>query len=196
MKFIHDTRDKIGKHDNVDRFMSENDFKNVRSKLLVGDVAIANNHRVCVDLKRNLEEVATNIVQQHDRFVEEMEKAREFDIQLVVLVEHSPLIQCIDDVAKWKNPRRFKSKSAIDGNRLMKSMKTIAQKYGVYWDFCYKSQTGKRLAKLLGIGTLAPVCCDRSSFEVKQLGNLPFLCCTYCGKPHHIITKEELERGI
>lgn len=191
-----DSREKPKAIEKIVGYFDAHNVQHFTSKLDVGDYMSLDNPRVIIDRKMNLMEVATNIVQQHDRFVREMERARDYGVQLIILVEHSPIVRRVEDVERWTNPRKSGSQSAISDTRMMKAMRTISEKYGVYWEFCTKSQTGKRIIDLLSCGNTAPTCCDRSSFEIRQIGNLPFLCCTYCKKPHHVISKRELQRGI
>lgn len=191
-----DTREKPRAIEKIVAHFDKTGIRHFNSKLDVGDYMNLENPHVVIDRKQNLQEVATNIVQQHDRFINELNRAADNGVQLIMLVEHSPLVRRLEDVERWKNPRLNLSDKAISGTRMFKAMRTIADKYGVYWEFCTKSQTGKRIVDLLSVGKKAPICCDRSSFEVKHIGNIPFLCCTICDSPHHVISKRELERGI
>lgn len=75
------------------------------SKLWVGDYMSLDNPRLIIDRKQSLTEVCGNLCQQHKRFKDELARAQERGIQMVILVEHSAHIKSIDDVEKWKNPR-------------------------------------------------------------------------------------------
>lgn len=150
MTFVHDTRDKATKHRNVDEYLVEQDHKVVRSKLFVGDVSLLNNQSVCIDLKRNLQEVAVNVGQDHARFKRELERAQEYGIHLIFLVEHGGTIKTLEDVQGWNNPRLKDHPLALTGPRLYKIMLTMQNKYGIEWLFCDKRCTGKRIIELLG----------------------------------------------
>ena len=150
MVFIHDTRDKPSKHCNVDDYLAGHGHKIVRSKLFVGDIALLNDQTTCIDLKRNLQEVAGNVCQDHARFVRELERAREYGIKLLFLVEHGGAIKTLEDVQNWNNPRLKVSPYAVTGKRLYKIMLTMQEKYGIEWHFCDKRVTGKRIIELLG----------------------------------------------
>lgn len=148
---IHDTRDKVEKHRNVDQYLAAQGHKIVRSKMYVGDIALLNDQAVCIDLKRNLSEVALNVGQQHERFVREIERADEAGIKLIFLIEHGGGIHALEDVAKWNNPRLKVSPLAISGERLFRIMYTMMCKYNIEWHFCDKRNTGKKILELLGV---------------------------------------------
>lgn len=149
MTFVHDTRDKATKHRNVDEYLIEHGHKVVRSKLFVGDVSLLNDQSICIDLKRNLQEVAVNVGQDHARFKRELERAQEYGIHLIFLVEHGGQIKTLEDVQSWNNPRLKEHPLALTGPRLYKIMLTMQNKYGIEWLFCDKRCTGKRIIELL-----------------------------------------------
>lgn len=167
MIFIHDTRDKAGKHDNVDSYLMEQGHRIVRSKLYVGDMSLLSDQSVCIDLKKNLGEVESNLIQQHDRFRRECIRAQENGIRLIVLVEEAG-IDGLAGVAVWQNPRRARweridkahsmgrmlhvqipPRPPVNGATLAKAMHTMAEKYGVEWRFCSRETTGPLVARLL-----------------------------------------------
>ena len=152
MVFIHDTRDKATKHRNVDEYLESQGHKIIRSKLFVGDVSLLNDQSTSIDLKRNLQEVASNVGQDHARFKRELERAQEYGIKLVFLVEHGGGIRTLDDVPNWNNPRLKDHPLALSGERLHKIMLTMANRYGIEWQFCDKRCTGKRIIEILSRG--------------------------------------------
>lgn len=77
MIFQRDTRDKPGKHGNVEDFLLANGHKVVRSKLYVGDITLLDRQSTCIDLKQDLTEVCGNLCQQHERFRAELLRAQE-----------------------------------------------------------------------------------------------------------------------
>ncbi len=166
---IHDTRDKPGKHDNVERYFAEQGYRMVRSKMYVGDVSMLICQRICIDLKQGLNELEGNLTSQHKRFREECAEAQEVGIRLIVLVEE-PGIHDLEDVRKWRNPRRLEwekvdkahsvgkmldkkisSIPPIDGKDFAQKMETMTERYGVEWQFCEKNQTGERICEILGL---------------------------------------------
>lgn len=124
----------------------------VRSKLFVGDVSLLNDQSVSIDLKRNLAEVAVNVGQDHARFKRELERAQEYGIRLIFLVEHGGSIKTLEDVHNWANPRLKDHPLALTGLRLYKIMLALQNKYGIEWHFCDKRCTGKRIIELLTEG--------------------------------------------
>lgn len=148
MTFVHDTRDKIDKHKNVDDYLEGEGHKIVRTKMFVGDITLLNNQSICIDLKKDLLEVCGNVAQQHERFCAELRKAKENEIKLIILVEQKG-IGCLDDVREWVNPRLKKSPLAISGERLHKILYSLEKKYGCEFRFCEKKDTGKVIVDLL-----------------------------------------------
>lgn len=147
------------------------------SKLMVGDYMNYDNPRVIVDRKQNLTEVCSNLTQQHGRFRREALKAKELGIKLIILVEDGLKIKSLDDVESWVNPRRWQycrdygiptkgdiaaniaeferhggTRQPTPGPQLMKTMRTMSERYGIQWEFCGKAQTGQRIIELLSDG--------------------------------------------
>lgn len=166
---VRDTRDKKGKHENVDSYLEGQSYHIVRSKLYVGDVSLLYNQSICIDLKQGLGEVESNLTSQHERFRSECQRAQEVGIRLIVLAEE-PGIQNVDGVRGWRNPRRaywnridrehscgrmlhihIPSKPPIDGKTMANIMETMTERYGVEWQFCGKDKTGERICDILGL---------------------------------------------
>lgn len=171
MIFMHDTRDKRGKHDNVTGGLTAMGHEIVRSKLYAGDITLLHDHSTCIDLKQSLNEVESNLVQSHERFRRECERARAAGIRLVILVEDES-IYGIDEVAKWENPRykrwmrlneahkagrmlhvKIPARPPIRGDRLHKAMVTMTERYGVEWQFSRHDEVAKRVCEILGVDT-------------------------------------------
>lgn len=141
-----DTREQ--KYDHVVRYLDEQGIKHVRSKCVVGDYVNLENPMVVIDRKKDLQEVAGNVCQQHDRFVRELELAKELGYKMIVLVEESSIKQLVD-VCGWYNWRRKKNPKAVNGKTLYKIMKTMSEKYDIQWEFTTKQHCGKRIVELL-----------------------------------------------
>ena len=124
-------------------------IKHFVSKLPVGDYINLDNPKVAIDRKQSLAEVAVNVGQDHARFKRELERAQEYGIHLIFLVEHGGSIKTLEDVQNWNNPRLKEHPLALTGPRLYKIMLTMQNKYGIEWLFCDKSNTGKRIIELL-----------------------------------------------
>lgn len=149
------------------------------SKLPWGDYMNLDNPRLIIDRKQNLTELTNNVIQDHKRFVKELEKAKEHGVKLIILVEHGGMIKTLQDVIWWKNPRSEKRVKGEDGKwhtekveyvrrvhpkgrtpytmvfhpttglELYKKLCTMQEKYGVEFQFCDKRQTGKRIIEIL-----------------------------------------------
>ena len=126
--------------------------KLIRSKLPIGDYALLTDLSTVIDTKQDLQEVYSNIISDHKRFIAEIVKAKDNEIKLIFLVEHGKDINCITDVANWVNPRRPQKgkKPPVPSTQLCKAMETIQERYGCEFLFCSKNDTGKRIIELLG----------------------------------------------
>lgn len=144
-----DTREQ--KYDHVQRYFDSQGIKTVRSKCVVGDYVNLKNPMVVIDRKQSLQEVAGNVCQQHERFVRELELARELGYRLIVLIEEDS-IKTLSEVITWYNWRRKKNPKAVGGKQLYRIMSTMADKYGVEWMFTTKANCGKRILEILGGG--------------------------------------------
>ena len=169
---LEDTRNPEGKHRNVHEWARAKGVTIIRTKLLVGDYTLPTDQSRCVDTKYGMQEVYSNLVQQHERFRAECELAQKAGILLTVLVEESG-IEGLDGVKGWKNPRRdrwFRVHAAHKAGKLMKvtipkvpplpsdriftMMQTMGERYGVEWVFCSKQDTGERIWELLNRSTV------------------------------------------
>ncbi len=170
-----DTREKARAIKKIVAEFEKQDIKYYSSKLYVGDYMSLDNPRLIIDRKQNLSEVCSNVAQGHERFRNELIRAKENGIKLIILIEHSNRIKSLDDVEDWVNPRSKKrvwvpdqlkvnedgeecwerghytnkKTKAMKGKTLAKIMRTMARKYECEWMFCSKEQTGKRIIELL-----------------------------------------------
>lgn len=143
-----DTREQ--KYDHVVNYLDSQGIKHVRSKCVVGDYVNLENPMVVIDRKKDLQEVAGNVCQQHDRFIRELELAKELGYKMIVLVEE-PSITNVEQVFGWYNWRRKKNPRAVSGKTLHKIMVTIQEKYGVEWQFTTKQKCGEKIVELLSV---------------------------------------------
>ena len=158
MVFVHDTRDKPGKHQNVDGYLTDQGHTIVRSKLYVGDITLLHDQSVCIDLKQNVMELIMDVYQQHERFRNELIRAQEAGITLYVLTEEelpggrldnwvSPVWQTFNQYHHVGQPM-----SKADPKRLRKALITMQERYGVRFRFCSKENTGAEIIRLLTEG--------------------------------------------
>lgn len=144
-----DTREHQSEWERIKAQFDKLGIKYDRSKLYVGDYQAVNNSLLVVDRKQSLNELCSNVCQQHERFRKELIRAQDAGIKIVILCEHGNGIHCLEDVYFWVNPRIKYSKNALGGQRLFKILNTIKHRYGVEFQFCTKNQTGKRIAEIL-----------------------------------------------
>ena len=167
MTIICDSREQ--KWDHVQSYLDRCGIRWLRSKLPVGDYGRMDNLSVVVDRKQNLNEVEGNLIQQHDRFRREAQRAQDNGIRLIVLVEAHG-INNLEDVARWKNPRRTRwdkidqahangkmlntkisPRPPVTGEQLSRIMQPMTDKYGIEWRFCCHQNAGKAICDLLGV---------------------------------------------
>lgn len=147
-----DTREKQKAIKNILKEFDNQGVKHISSKMYVGDYVSLDNSRLVIDRKRNLQELCVNVCQDHKRFKEELIRAQESGIKLIILCEHGGNIKTLEDVNNWVNPRLKKSPLAVSGPRLFKILYTMSKTYGVDFVFCNKLQTGKVILDLLNGG--------------------------------------------
>lgn len=146
MIIIEDTRNQIGKHNELNLELSKLGYRVLRSKLYVGDYTRLDNQTICIDTKKDWLEVAGNVCgRQHKRFRQECIKAKEAGIRLIILVEEETLIE------EWNSPlNRLKQPlTKVKCEVLAKAIKTMNKKYGVEFINCNKKDTAKILVDIL-----------------------------------------------
>jgi len=142
--FLFDSREK--KNDHIKSYFDRHEIAYKVVKLDVGDYMIEGGN-VSIDRKRNLSELARNLMNRSDkaRFWREVRRAKDSRIKLIVLCEHSSRVKSIKDVASWFSPY-----SPVSGRALMEEIYRVTISYGVEFIFCDKRSTGKRIVDLLG----------------------------------------------
>lgn len=149
MTIIEDTRQKSGMHELKHQHFEEMGVELVRNMLPFGDYALPPS--ISVDTKADMAEIASNIGSDHKRFKRECIAARDAGCQLIILVENTDGIACVNDVHKWVNPELIYRPRAITGDRLQKAMLTMNERYGVRFEFCKPEESAKRIMELLGV---------------------------------------------
>ena len=152
MTLIEDTRNQKGKHEIKHAAWAQMGDTLVRCALPCGDYALP--PKVAVDTKANMAEIANNVgvPSDHKRFRRELQRAQDMGTHLYVLIENDEGIKCVEDVARWVNPRLEWSPKAIDGKRLCRAMLTMQERYGVTFLFCKPSDAAKTINKILERG--------------------------------------------
>ena len=151
MIIFEDTRNQMGKHDLKHEYFERNGIEIRRTKLYVGDYTLPFNQTICIDTKNSIQELIGDVQSDHERFRSEQNRAQEAGIKLIVLVENEHGYRCVDDVVGWINPNCRKTSRSIEGPRLATAMKTMAERYGVRFEFCSPEEAGKRILQLLEV---------------------------------------------
>ena len=165
MQIQVDTREKAKAIQKILQEFNRQNITQIFSKLYVGDYMNYDNPRLVVDRKQNLAELCGNVCQQHKRFRDELLRAQENGIKLIILCEHGGQIKTLEDVHKWQNPRRKQriynptvgrwveyETNAMTGEKLQKVLTTMQEKYGCEFLFCSKENTGTRIIEILSGG--------------------------------------------
>lgn len=161
-----DTRQQTGKHAEKHAWLISHGIDLIREKLDEGDYQTEGSN-VTVDTKQHMDELAANLTRDHARFARECDRARNRGYRLIVLVEedidpwtwtNSRCRECSLRVRLCCHPRqrgeacaRYGTAKPAQGNMLTKTMKTMTKDHGAVFDFCSKSETGRRICELLGV---------------------------------------------
>jgi ERCC4-type nuclease len=147
MVIVIDTRQQKNKHKIKEDYFKTNGVKFVRSKLFVGDYSRLDNMSVCIDTKKDVCELASNICgKQHERFRNECLKAKENGIKLIILIE-----EVVENLNNWVSPLKKNGEflTIVKGETLKKCIETMEIKYGVKFLFCSKLIAPKVILRLL-----------------------------------------------
>ena len=147
-----DTREKPMAIQKILQDFKEHDVTYYRSKLYAGDYMNPKKPDVVVDRKQNLSEICGNVgasQELHDRFRNEIIRANEIGIKVIVLIEHGHGYKSMEDIKFWHNPRLAKHPKATDGPKLYKILHTMCNKYDMDVLMCDKSETGARIREIL-----------------------------------------------
>lgn len=147
-----DTREKPRAIQRILKDFQAHNVKFFKSKLYVGDYMNPKKPNVVVDRKQNLSEICGNVgstSKEHERFRDEIVRANDIGVKVIVLIEHGHGFRTLEDIQWWENPRLKESPRATDGRKLYKILKTMCDKYDMDVTFCEKNETGARIRELL-----------------------------------------------
>lgn len=171
MILLEDTRNQPGKHDKKNQYFAEHGVEVRRTKLYVGDYTLPKNQSICVDTKKDIQELIGDICgKSHERFRDECLRAQEANVKLIILVEnesgyvdrkqtiYNKVVRSVDDLFSWVNPRLFiwkggkqKYPGATKGAVLAKCCLTMTAKYGVEFQFCTPEESAERILSILNV---------------------------------------------
>ena len=165
LTLIEDTRNQIGEHKNIEDYCRKMGITMVRQKLDVGDYMFPDEFdenmnrkypRISVDTKQDLLELCKNVMSNdHRRFRNECQLAKDLGIQLIVLVEEPVPYGRVDlwKVPIWKSSNQWhrfgEPMTRVDPGVFRKALMTMSIKYGVKFRFCTKKQCPSRVIKYL-----------------------------------------------
>lgn len=144
-----DTRQKPDKNKHIREQLESLGYTVKRfGGMAVGDYQILGKGGIVIDTKKDMNEVESNLIHDHERFRNECQLAQEAGIKLIILIQ-DPKLKQLSDVFGWYNVRKKWSPKAATGKQLAKMMYTMNEKYGVEWMFCKKEECGKTIVELL-----------------------------------------------
>lgn len=148
MVLYEDTRQQIGKHENIRKYCEKHKIEIIRQALNVGDYQIAGKGDITVDTKYGVPELAMDMFQDHDRFRDECQRAQRCGITLIVLTEEQLPGERLDN---WRSPIGWDGlpMHRFNPETLRKAMITMQKEYGVRFRFCNPRETGARLIDYL-----------------------------------------------
>lgn len=168
MIILEDTRQQLNRHNIKHKWFEEHGIEIRRSKVYCGDYTLPTDQSVCIDTKKDIQELIGDICgKQHERFRDELIRAQEAGIQLYILVEnrggeigktgiYNPTIRSLSELHSWKNPRLFIRRNgkqlypmATKGVTLMKACMSMKKKYGARFLFCTPEESGEMIVRLL-----------------------------------------------
>lgn len=145
---VWDTRQKKDKHKHILDWFEANGYKVVTSKLFCGDVCYLNDMSLILDTKKDLQEICGNVTKQHERFINEIQRANDNGIKLYFLIQDEN-IKTLSEVNRWWNPRLKYSKVATKGTTLFRILYSIEKKYDTKFYFTTKEKCGETIIKIL-----------------------------------------------
>lgn len=156
---IVDSREKPRAISKILEYFDRNNIRYISSKMLFGDYMDYNQPGVVIDRKQNIAELAKNCTVEHERFRQELEKAKLAGAVLVILVEENRYkdreewvhVRTISDLLRWSSPY-----TQVRGEKVYRVLSSWGAKYPLEVVFCDKRSTGKQILKILYSGDFEP----------------------------------------
>ena len=141
MILIEDSRNKIGKHDNIIRYCKDNGIEIQRKVLNVGDYMLPQGTKA-IDTKANIDELANDLYRDKKDLNKKYKKCLHDKIKLIVLIEEP--IKNLSELKSWQSKH-----SKINGRLLVDLIHTLQISYGIRFIFCHPKDTGSKILELL-----------------------------------------------
>lgn len=171
-KILCDTRQKAGKHNNIDCWFDRHNVEYEYRALPFGDyITDDESSNRSIDTKRSIAEVAMDVGRDHKRFARELDRAAAAGCRLVVLVEVAGTYHELEDVCRWTavpcarcelrrmaacDPRgsmrcaRFRSKP-MQGPTVYRIMRALERDHGCRFELVHPAHSAQRICELLGV---------------------------------------------
>lgn len=108
--------------------------------LKYGDYATERtNPKLVIERKKSWLELSANLGKHHERFRNELLRARDCEARVIVLVEE------MTQLWQWKSKL-----TKMTGIQMKKIMETISTKYPVEWRQCKPYESGQKIIEILG----------------------------------------------
>ena len=175
IQIYEDTRQQQAhgdKHANKHAWWKDHGVEVERRKLEFGDYVRADGmSNIAVDTKRSIDEVAGNVGREHDRFVRELDKARDAGYRLIILIEVGAPYKTIEDIKTWvsgackrcaaykqhecdptKSGRCYRYRvKPMQGVGVYSRIKKLEHNHGCIFEICRPGQSARHICNLLGV---------------------------------------------
>ena len=150
-----DTREKPNAIGKIVAHFDEQGIKYDRTKLYIGDYQYLDNPTLVVDRKQSIAELAMNCGKDSKRFKDELIRAKEAGVTIVILVEQNRYedrgktkhVDSINDLILWEPEY-----GRLRGEEIYRILNGWTYKYPIRIEFCDKRSTGRRILEILDEG--------------------------------------------
>lgn len=147
-----DTREKPQAIANIKKYFDAHGIKYESKKLDFGDYMTDEHGGISIDRKQNIDELAKNCTAEHERFRRELERARNANAKLIILVTQNRYIFRTEritvrepmDLIRWQS--RY---SVVNGDRVYRILCKWMNEFDLDVVFCAKNSTGYMITKIL-----------------------------------------------
>ena len=152
MMLLVDSREKPKVIKSILKEFDEKGINHSVTKLFIGDYMEYSNPLLIVDRKQSIQELAANCTRDHERFRNELERAKAVGATLVILVEQNRYydrdkwihVETIEDLMLWSSPH-----TTVRGEKVYRVLRAWLSKYPMRVEFCDKRQTGRRILEII-----------------------------------------------
>lgn len=147
-----DTREKPQAIVNIKKYFDAHGIKYESKKLDFGDYMTDEHGGISIDRKQNIDELAKNCTVEHERFRRELERARNANAKLIILVTQNRYTFRTEritvrepmDLIRWQS--RY---SVVNGDRVYRILCKWMNEFNLDVVFCAKNSTGHIITKIL-----------------------------------------------